>query len=170
MSCHQAWTDIEAHLAIICASAPPLKVFFTKKLRAPLAKAYTASRSALSRSRSLPRFRLSSSKDTVRPQESRSRSSAAFTSHPPSQHADQNFEMRPTPFTDQGGDAEKLPVEKIIDVENPLPDWPAPVWGGPATRNANINWVGDGSSSSDGDSRRNILPISIPRSRYSQRY
>jgi hypothetical protein len=64
--------------------------------------------------------------------------------------------MRPTPFRDQGLDSEKVPNEKIVDVEKALPDWPALVWGDPATHDANSNWLGDGSSSSDGDSNRNL--------------
>jgi hypothetical protein len=102
----------------------------------------------------------------ARPQEARSRSSTAFTSHLPSQDIDLNFEMRPTPFTDQAGDLEKLPVAKLIHVEGPLPELPAPVWDGPALREANMSWGRDGSNRSDGESHWNILPIFVPRSSY----
>lgn len=70
--------------------------------------------------------------------------------------------------TDQAGDPEKLPLDTVVDIEKPLPDWPAPVWGGPGTREANMSWAGDASISSDGDSDRNILPIFALKSKYSQ--
>jgi hypothetical protein len=77
--------------------------------------------------------------------------------------------MRPTPFRDQGLDSEKVPNEKIVDVEKALPDWPALVWGDPATHDANSNWLGDGSSIVMGIPIE-ILPNFIPRSRYSKRF
>jgi hypothetical protein len=124
-------------------------LFFTRKLRAPLVKATSAHPAPMTSSNLRNQGLVPG---------------AAFTSHPPPEYIDQNFEMRPTSLTDQGLDPEEVPLEKIVDVEKALPYRPAPAWGSPATHDTNSNSLEDGSRSSDG----NILPIFIPRSRYSK--
>ena len=120
----QAWTDIETHLAIICASAPALKVIFVKKLKSPLAK--IASRPTLPRSRS----GASSSKGLISWPGSQQRQTLA--NREISKPRLINIEVKHEPSAGQmeayKRDVEKFPLEQIVHVGawKPLPILPSP--------------------------------------------
>ena len=124
---NQAWTDLESHLAITCASAPALKVFFTRKLKSPLNQAWLASRSTLTRSRS----RASSAKPLVSWPSSRQRRSGTTRDTSESTSARHfTIEVMHEPSAGQmehyRQDVEKFPLEQIVHVGawKPLPVLP----------------------------------------------
>ena len=148
------WTDIEAHLAIICASAPALKVVFKKKLKDPLILVYVSSRQQLSRYQSL-RSKSSASRrshadsDASKPSTTEN---GARRLHNLVRHSNQHFEIvhvhprhisahMATVEDQHKRDIEKFPMERIINVEKSLPDSPAPSWPMPPDRDGRTVYV-----------------------------
>ena len=124
----QAWTDIETHLAIICASAPALKVVVVQKLK-PLAKAKLPSRPKLPHSHS----GASSAKGLISWPGSRHSRAEIFadTAGPYKPRNVNNVEFKHEPSKDQmeiyKNDIEKFPLEQIVHVGawKPLPILPS---------------------------------------------
>ena len=144
-----AWTDVEAHLAILCACAPALKVLFKKKIKTPLTSAVTtARRSTVSLyQRSIPSKRQSwrsllhmrTPSPTEGMQQTSERSTPDLMCHGSKRleivHVQSDRCLQPVTHQDwrqqYERDLEKGPGDQVIEVDKSVLAFPPRIWGSP---------------------------------------